>query len=219
MKETVLTLIFITTSWVFANAEPQIFFEEISSNPEKSLSKSINNRTAKGDVNKDGLEDLVIISYPNDSSKIEDRDEGFIVDNNQPTLVIYFGTENKQYKKFKEYPNAISPVGYGHMCYLSITEKGVIRFQFDEYDYKDGDPHGNDVFLYRFQNGDFYRIGESHSWWDKWSGEGNASSINYLTGKKNETTHNGFDQGQKRTSNKWTTIEEKPISLSEAVQM
>lgn len=219
MKETFLTLIFITTSWFFANAEPPIIFEQISSNPEKSLSKSISNRTAKGDVNKDGLEDLVIISYPNDSNKIEDRDEGFIIDNNQPTLVIYFGTENKQYKKFKEYPNAISPVGYGHMCYLSITEKGVIRFQFDEYDYKDGDPHGNDVFLYRFQNGDFYRIGESHSWWDKWSGEGNASSINYLTGKKNETTHNGFDQGQKRTSNKWTTIEEKPISLSEAVQM
>ncbi|MBR4840862.1 MAG: hypothetical protein IK005_10360 [Paludibacteraceae bacterium] len=219
MKERFLSLIFMASSWGLVHAEPQIIFEELCSNPEKNLSQSQYNRVEKGDVNKDGIEDIVIISYPNDSSKIEDKDEGFLIDKNQPTLVIYFGTEGKSFKKFKEYPNAIAPVGYGHMCYLSLTEKGVIRFQFDEYDYKDADPHGDNVFLYRFQNGDFYRIGESHSWWDKWSGEGNASSINYLTGKKNETTHNGFDQGQKRTSNKWTTIEEKPISLSETVQM
>ena len=209
----------MASSFLIGHADSKIAFEEISEAPEKGLSSSNHNRVVRGDVNKDGIEDLVILSYPNDSSKIEDHDEGFIIDNNQPTLVIYFWTADKKFKKFKEYPNAVSPVGYGNMCNLSITEKGVIRFQFDEYDYKDADPHGDNVYLYRFQNGDFYCIGESHYWWDKWSGEGTKSSINYLTGKKNETKHNGFEGGQKTISNQWSKIDEKPKSLSEGSSM
>ncbi|MBR5435967.1 MAG: hypothetical protein IK120_03795 [Muribaculaceae bacterium] len=66
------------------------------------------------------------------------------------------------------------------------------------------------TYIYRYQNGDFYLIGESHDCYYRNSGEDTAVSINYLTNKKCETSSNVFDKNVKRKST-WSKIDKKPL--------
>ena len=46
----------------------------------------------RGDLNKDGFEDLVIIATPDNAENMLTRDDGYVYNFNQPLLAVYFGT-------------------------------------------------------------------------------------------------------------------------------
>ena len=56
---------------------------------------------AFGDLNSDGVSDLVLVATPNYRNKkdIEDDEEGGIM----PVLAIYFGTRNQGYQCWRQY--------------------------------------------------------------------------------------------------------------------
>ena len=64
-------------------------------------------------------------------------------------------------------------------------------------------------YIFRYQNGDFYLIGESHESLYRNSGETTEVSINYLTGKQCTTEGNAFKK--KKSKVKWETIGKKPL--------
>lgn len=121
----------------------------------------------EGDLNKDGVKDLIIAVT---DYRISDD-----------VLAFYFGDRQGEYKLFRAYETR---------CYsdtdITITDKGVLRFQFNN-------PDGFDVFLFCFQNGDFHLIGSKQ---DRHKSEHYDISHNYLTGKMIRVD----GEGAKRTS-------------------
>ena len=60
-----------------------------------------------GDMNKDGIVDVAVMSKPNFKEKIVTRDDGYEYNFNQPVFAIYFGTSDGQLKLWKEYGNLL----------------------------------------------------------------------------------------------------------------
>lgn len=110
--------------------------------------------TAEGDVNKDGIKDLVIAV----------TDYWISGDN----FAFYFGDRQGGYTLFRAYETQF----FGD-TEITITDKGVVWIQTDIMD-------GIDVFLFRFQDGDFHLIGSKK---DRHKSEHYDISHNYLTGK------------------------------------
>lgn len=153
----------------------------------------------QGDLNNDGIKDLVVCATPRNS-------EG------KPVMAIYFGKEGGEYSLFKEYPN-LMPVAeddsYSVATTPEITEKGVLKFD-DEYIYTAGvAPIDYKSFLFRFQDGDFYLIGEEWQSRDRITGEVEEVSCNYLT-KKQQTINSSIDEEVESTET-WTDLPDKPL--------
>ena len=118
--------------------------------------------TVEGDINKDGVKDLVIAL------------DGYYSGSN---LAFYFGDRQGNYNLFRDYDVSF----YGNKIGLSVTDAGVVRFQLD------GDS-GADIFLFRWQDGDFRLIGGKK---DRHVSEHYDESYNYLTGKMIRTEGEG----------------------------
>lgn len=118
--------------------------------------------TAEADINKDGVKDLVIAL------------DGYYSGDN---FAFYFGDKNGGYKLFRAYETYL----YGDKTGITVTDKGVVRIQCD------GDG-GSDIFLFRWQDGDFRLIGGKK---DRHKSEHYDESYNYLTGKMIRTDGEG----------------------------
>ena len=53
----------------------------------------------QGDLNKDGIQDLVICATPRNPENMMVRDDGYEYNFNEPVLAIYFGQDGELYKK------------------------------------------------------------------------------------------------------------------------
>ena len=60
-----------------------------------------------GDLNADGIADLVLIATPCNKEKMKTRDDGYVYNFNQPILAIYWGDKNGNFKLFKQYDKVI----------------------------------------------------------------------------------------------------------------
>ena len=144
-----------------------------------------------GDLNKDGLADLVIMATPDSAVHIVKRTDGSIYNNNQPVLAIYWGKADGTYVLFKEYPKELPILDDDLMTMeglmmdntnkVTITDRGVLRIE------NHSDQAGSIVMdieeLYRYQNGDFELIGKLDSDYDRDTQSFNEASYNYSTGK------------------------------------
>ena len=110
--------------------------------------------TVEGDINKDGIKDLIVAFT-----------EYWVSGDN---FAFYFGNRQGGYSLFRAYDIQIF-----NNTEITITDKGVVRFQTDI-------PDGFDVFLFRFQDGDFHLIGSKQ---DRHKSEHYDISYNYLTGQ------------------------------------
>ena len=149
---------------------------------------------AEGDLNKDGRSDLVIYA--------------------QPVLAIYFANASGVYEQWKQYDEILPVDEEGDDFWIdliiTITDRGVLRFYVGSFASGGTSYNSNNTYLYRFQNGDFYKIGEEQHSQSRMTGEAETVSINYLTHKRQVVKENVFDDTVKPKET-WTTLAKQPL--------
>ena len=150
---------------------------------------------AEGDLNKDGLSDLVVYA--------------------QPMLAIYFATPSGDYEQWKQYDEILPIDEEGDDLVieieLSISDRGALKIEVGSFAYAGTSYVSRNNYTYRFQNGDFYKIGEEQYSMSRMTGESNTVSNNYLTHKRQVVKENVFDETVKPKET-WTSIPKKPLS-------
>ena len=177
-------------------------------------------QSATGDLNKDGIEDLVLLVRSNDPAYIKTRDDGFESNFSPLSLAVYFGSPSGVYKRFKVWYDTISGREDEERDItneVSITPKGAIDITVSSWSSMGTAATGGSTYRYRFQSGDFYLIGEESSWLNRMTGEGESTSINYLTGQKEITTGNMIEEKDLKT--KKVKIKKEPLRLLGSFQM
>ena len=161
---------------------------------EEIIPQSVDFVKAEGDLNKDGLNDLVVYV--------------------QPELAIYFATPSGDYELWKQY-DGILPIdeeGDDLMIdiELSITDRGALKIVIGSFASAGTSYVTNTNYTYRFQNGDFYKIGEEQHSMSRMTGDDETISTNYLTHKRQVVKANAFDETVKPKET-WTTIPKTPL--------
>lgn len=161
---------------------------------EEIIPQGVNFIKAEGDLNKDGLNDLVVYV--------------------QPGLAIYFATPSGDYELWKQY-DGILPIdeeGDDLMIdiELSITDRGALKIMIGSFASAGTSYVTNTNYTYRFQNGDFYKIGEEQHSMSRMTGDDETVSTNYLTHKRQVVRQNAFDETIKPKET-WTTIPKTPL--------
>ena len=168
---------------------------------------------ATGDLNKDGIADLVVVSTPDFKENTKTRDDGFVYNFNQPLLAVYFGTAEGKLQLWRQYDQVVParPDEYVSIdASLTITEKGVLRIALETFSSMGGWGSENCNFSYRYQDGDFYLIGKEYRSMSRNTGEMETTSENYLTWRRQVVKENVFDDDKPKTE-KWTKLPKKPL--------
>lgn len=166
-----------------------------------------------GDLNKDGVSDLVLMATPDFPEFIETRDDGYEINYNQPVLAIFFGDKDGNFQCFKQYENVLPRRTESFIiidCGMQITSKGVLQVGLDYFSTMGSWSTSNYSYKFRYQDGDFFLIGYDTQSYMRNTGEAETVSFNYLTGKKQTVTFNMFDEKAKKKE-KWSKITKKPL--------
>lgn len=167
----------------------------------------------QGDLNKDDIQDLVLVATPRDPENMMVRDDGYEYNFNKPVLAVYFGKADGTYSLFNEYPYTI-PGAEDEFTFVTveseITAKGVLKLFVEYFNSAGSSENDNNTYLFRFQDGDFYLIGSDSEASSRYSGEAVKVSRNYLTKRQSTTTYNMFDDKVKPTET-WTDLPDEPL--------
>lgn len=169
---------------------------------EELLPKGWEAQHGTGDLNKDGIEDIILIAHPNFPENKKKRDDGYEYDFNPAILAVYLGSPTGVYQRFNVWKEAVphredeyTEIGVG----LSITPKGAVDFNVSSWSSMGTADTGSTTYRYRYQSGDFYLIGQETGWHNRMTGEGEKTSINYITGKKSITSGNMIENTGMKT--------------------
>lgn len=144
-----------------------------------------------GDMNGDGLPDLVIIATPCNKDKMKTRDDGYVYNFNQPVLAIYWGDKNGNYKLFKQYDNVIPAREDEFLAItpsLDITKSGSLQIDLEFFATAGSYTQPTTTHVFRYQNGDFMLIGKDVVELERTTGKTVTISENYLTRKRTVVT-------------------------------
>ena len=167
---------------------------------------------ATGDLNKDGIADLVVVATPDFKENTKTRDDGFVYNFNQPLLAVYFGTAGGKMQLWRQYDQVIParPDEYVSIdTNLTITEKGVLRISLETFASMGGWGTEHSNFSYRYQDGDFYLIGKENQSMSRNTGEMETTSENYLTWRRQVVKENVFEDSNVPKTEKWTKLPRK----------
>ncbi|MDM1383910.1 hypothetical protein [Myroides marinus] len=153
--------------------------------------------TAKGDLNKDGIEDLVLIVKDNDASnRIKNESLGQeLLDVNSRNLLILFKDKSGNYTLADSNSNGFIPSENSteNPCLsdpftgVNIV-KNILILDFN-YWYSCGTYFVSNIsYKFRYQNNNFELIGVEESSFSRSSGEQTDTSINFSIKKKEVTT-------------------------------
>lgn len=179
-----------------------------------------NVESATGDLNKDGIEDLVLLVRPSDPTYIKTRDDGFEYNFSPLSLAVYLGSPSGVYKRFKVWYDTIGGREDEERDItneVSITPKGAIDIRVSYSSNIGTDETGSITYRYRFQSGDFYLIGEESTWGNRLAAEWERTSINYLAGQKQVTSGDLITRSNLKT--KQVKIKKEPLRLLGSFQM
>lgn len=172
-----------------------------------------------GDLNQDGSKDVVIMALPENRKWTEVTEYGDTIKYSQPLLAIYFGRNDDYYHLWETYEETL-PVSDNyteHDISIEITDRGVLRINITTFHHAGGWGNGDDSFVFRFQDGDFFMIGMDQHVVARNTGREEIISENYITHKRQQIIDNVFDEDFKRVE-KWTRIPDKPLrSLRETL--
>lgn len=152
--------------------------------------------SATGDLNQDGIADLVFAIQKTDQNNIElnDRLGTDTVDLNPRMLAIYFGTKSGDFKKKLVSEHFIilrdSPTMDEPFEGFNISKKGVLDINFRFWFSAGSWSMSNHTYRFRFQNNEFTLIGYDSNEVHRASGETTDYSINFLTNKMKITKGN-----------------------------
>lgn len=158
-----------------------------------------------GDMNGDGLPDLVIIATPCNKEKMKTRDDGYVYNFNQPVLAIYWGDKNGNYKLFKQYDNVIPAREDEFLAItpsLDITKSGSLQIDLEFFATAGSYTQPTTTHLFRYQNGDFFLIGKDVVELERNTGKTVVTSENYLTHKRIVTT----ERPKRKATSKRTSL-------------
>ena len=167
-----------------------------------------------GDLNKDGLSDLVVMATPDFKERIVTRDDGYERNCNQPVLAVYFATADGKLNQWKQYGELLPADDIDNeFCSwdfnFEITGRGVLNISVQP-DCSAGSYSTHiDRYSYRFQNGDFYLIGLENEDIQRNTGNVTVNSENYLTWKR-QLKKSNFSEDTPPTE-KWTRLTKKPL--------
>ena len=179
---------------------------------EELLPQGWSHYEAEGDLNKDGLADLVLIATPDFKDKMFTRDDGYVYNFNQPILAVYFRTPDGRLSLWRQYPEML-PADESEYCHhnvsLTITDKGTLVIETQLECSMGGYTTGIDRYVYRYQNDDFYLIGKENEEIQRNSGDCTLVSDNYLVWKRCVKTSNFTEDTPPKE--KWSVLKQKPL--------
>jgi hypothetical protein len=158
---------------------------------------------ATGDLNKDGIDDLVLIIQSDQALKLDQSDDRYFEDFPiyQRSMMIFFGNEdrltlrrvvkNDSFIIHSEDPNMEDPFQG-----VSIERNNLV-LKFGVFMNAGSWTVTSTSYVFRYQNGDFALIGADASEFHRGSGESIEFSINFLTKKYSRTVKNEFDESVK----------------------
>lgn len=178
----------------------------------------------KGDLNKDKLEDVVLVIEKTDSSNFK-RSSSWGSDTlnlNPRRLLVLFKKDNGYYSLIANNNNGFVPSQNDAVsaCLEDplmadggiIIEKGVLKIHY-KYWLSCGSWFVNTAdYTFRYQRGGMELIGFDHNEFHRASGESNSTSINFSTKKIQEITGmNEFEETENKPKEKWRSIQNPRI--------
>ena len=171
--------------------------------------------SAMGDLNKDQIADLVLVTRCADPSVIVTWQNEYQTERYNPSpnlLAIYWGEKDGTWRLYKVYPELIAPEDeYTENAFsdIQITNKGVLDITTQYFPKDRGHEMTRDTHRFRFQNGAFYLIG-LEMWQEYSNGHYQTDSHNYLTGD-HITTIEKWDDEDATPTPKHTNTGKEPL--------
>ncbi len=144
-----------------------------------------------GDLNADGIADLVLIATPCNKEKMKTRDDGYVYNFNQPILAIYWGDKKGKFKLFKQYDNVIPAREDEFLSItpsLDIDKKGGLKIDLEYFATAGSWTQPTTTHLFRYKNRDFVLVEKNVVELERTTGKTVTTSENYLTRKRTVTT-------------------------------
>ncbi|MCX2745430.1 hypothetical protein OO013_16240 [Mangrovivirga sp. M17] len=179
--------------------------------------------TASGDLNKDGLADLILVAQSDNKADYKTDNDSFGSDsiNANKRLIYIFLNGQKGLKLFSKVddiiPEHVSPTMDDPYAGISINN-GILQVGYYFWANAGSWYMYSTDYKFRFQNGDFYLIGIEHDNTHRGSGERETISVNFSTRKVNIQKFNPHLDDDKATSSEWKTFElEKLYKIPEVI--
>ncbi len=178
---------------------------------EQIVPKGWEHKEAVGDLNKDGIKDLVVLAKPNFKENMQTRDDGYEYNFNPYILAIYLGQEGGNFQQWKQYEDMFEPDSEWSSVDvdIEITERGTLNISPDHFASAGSYGTSQTTYTFRFQNGDFYLIGKESTEMSRNTGEMTTVSENYLTWKRQTVEDNAFEEVEKKET--WSKLTKEPL--------
>ena len=207
MKTSIITLI-LSACAIGMNAQD---LKQQGTSIEQMVPKGWEHEEAQGDLNKDGIKDLVVLAKPNFKENMMTRDDGYEYNFNPYILAIYFGQAEGGFKQWKQYEDLFEPDSEwtSNDVDIDITERGTLNISTSFFASAGSYGTSQNTYTFRFQNGDFYLIGKECTEMSRNTGEMTTVSENYLTWKRQTIKDNAFEDVVKKET--WSKLTKEPL--------
>lgn len=207
MKTSIITLI-LSACAIGMNAQD---LKQQGTSIEQIVPEGWEHEEAQGDLNKDGIKDLVVLAKPNFKENMMTRDDGYEYNFNPYILAIYFGQAEGGFKQWKQYEDLFEPDSEwtSNDVDIDITERGTLNISTSFFASAGSYGTSQNTYTFRFQNGDFYLIGKECTEMSRNTGEMTTVSENYLTWKRQTIKDNAFEDVVKKET--WSKLTKEPL--------
>ncbi|SOD18328.1 hypothetical protein [Pedobacter xixiisoli] len=178
---------------------------------------------AKGDLNKDGLEDVALVientnpkNIINNSGKLGDPE----LNTNPRCLLVAFKKPNGWYELFAKNTTFIPPPNaedapclldpFGENGYMEIV-KGLLKIHFQNFYSCGAWEIYNFEYIFRYQHQKFELIGYNKSSMHRSSGEQTNTTVNFSTLKMNYTSGSNAFKDSARPKTIWKNLKPKRL--------